>query len=274
MGWEWGWDGSGDGGEERDGRVGCGWRWGIEMSCYFLIELITLDLSTDERQALEARLVAETEQMRSEFTILLGKTVNSLEKRGIKTEHLMLIFRRHYKGLYRRLNRRDSIALIFTKADDYWSFFEYEVLAIIINVHGSTDDKRNIDHYIEQLREYCKRRICEVPLRAFKKKSDKREELYLKVERSLDYPMKKLKKLEYRLSHILSHNLHLVNIKRGCLELTFVCGVEFKDIFPLSESQRRELDNCDVLKLYSKSGVYYECDSSFPNYQYSRKCTS
>ncbi len=70
---------------------------------------------------------------------------------------------------------------------DFWSFFDYKILGAIITSF-CFDLKPDFDVYVLNFKEYCNRRVCEVPDDSYSTKLSKSEEkknLHIKLTRIL-----------------------------------------------------------------------------------------
>ena len=57
-----------------------------------------------------------------------------------------------------------SISEIFDILHAYWDYLNYEILEYIINLYGTSEDTERLRKYNEELHNFCKRRLFEVPM--------------------------------------------------------------------------------------------------------------
>ncbi len=161
--------------------------------------------------------------------------------------------------LLKKLSKVPNLEKAFEKLRSYWSFFDYELLTYIIcNLCPSL--KKELDDYTEEFKAYCQCRICEVPVDSYGRKLSREEtakNLHVKVDKVFmtgieNIKVQSIKEFELRLADLLATNLHLLNVKKGCIELTFGTLLELEAIFPLTLEQEMKLQQMGVTQLYSE----------------------
>ncbi len=104
--------------------------------------------------------------MKKKFAILVGTTLINLIGKGITVETLRATLkkrnRRHGDKITEELIGLTDINDAFMVFSKFWSFFDYNILSLVIESLCS-DLKPRLNEYTSSLREYCKRRVCEVP---------------------------------------------------------------------------------------------------------------
>ena len=139
-----------------------------------------------------------------------------------------------------------SITKLFLALGDYWWFFDYELLSLIINRH-CMELKPELELYITSFKEYCERRICEVPIDVFKERGDEYN-LYVKCDHNFDKnTLSDVKDIEGKLSDLLETELYLLGVEEGCVKLVFtnLCAITS----PLTLKQMEELKELKVIHL-------------------------
>ena len=114
---------------------------------------------------------------------------------------------------------------------------------------------QSLEEYKSSLKKYCKRRVVEVPIDMFEKKDVDENTLFVKLDESfVDITLQQIKDMESSLSLLLGRDLYFLKADEGCTELVFevLCPVS-----PLNESQRSQLSDMGILKLYMYS-VHYQ----------------
>ena len=140
----------------------------------------------------------------------------------------------------------------------YWSFFNYDLLALIIRRH-CPELLPNLENYISEFKKYCQRRLCEVPADIFESRSDEKNNLYVKLDHYFDkITAKEAKDLERRLSKLLATELYLLRIEEGCVQLVFSSLCDLKQTFLLSAQQKAELSQMKILQLYYEDQLLYK----------------
>ena len=225
--------------------------------------LKTEHLSREERNQLMGRLVIESEHIQEKFAIFVRNTGKSLEKEHINLESFKLFI----SGFISEIEESDnSITKVLWRIAKcrYWSFFNYRIIAIIIDEFGTDSDKERLKVYQSDFKNYCRRRLCEVPADYLKTDSGSNtmKRLCVKTDKLFDVPADDVHMLEQKLSDMLGTNLCLINVKEGCVLLVFNCLAKMDDIFPLSDVQRSKLAHIGVLRIYSGCNEYYFRDTS------------
>ena len=192
------------------------------------------------------------------FATLVTRTQMHLCRSETTAEDFKRLFiEREMIELDRRIKSTDTIPMMLDKVKqgNYWSFFNYELLASIIKCFcRETHLITELDEYVSEFKNYCQRRISEVPhgslcgeqpQSTFKVKLDDT----FHVER---IKLQKLKDIQYQLEQILKMEpLQLVNVEKGCIELTFrYFNNAISRLFPLKEAEMVAL---------SKLGVRWLC---------------
>lgn len=151
-----------------------------------------------------------------------------------------------------------SLEQIFRRKN-WYSFFDYEVLGVIISVH-CTELEDNLKEYIVTFNAYCNRRVSEVPT-CFTSNASGGNNFILRVKIDKEFSnitMGQLKELEISLKNIIKIHLHLLRLEDGCIVVAFESLNEEDDMLPLTDEEKKELIEMDVLKLYSDNEVYFD----------------
>ena len=155
----------------------------------------------------------------------------------------------------KELKVADSIYEIFLVLNDYFSFFNYQLIEHIIKALGTKEDKAKLQRYKEDFNQYAKRRIFEC-LPEFGLVSDAdHADIFVKVDSLYEnYTVTEIEEFRHKLSKILrlsSHGiLRLCRVDKGCFQLMFqVPSFVQYEIFPLSIEQERALSALYVIRL-------------------------
>ena len=84
---------------------------------------------------------------------------------------------------YDELRSAEDISRAFKILSDYSSFFNYELIAFIVEVLGTEEDQQNLISYKEKFAAYCKRHVFECPY--YSETSNKLESFTLKVDQRM-----------------------------------------------------------------------------------------
>ena len=178
-------------------------------------------------------------EISGKFLILQTHLINSLKKQGDVTPSLLgLTILRHARDVAsgmscaslledhrQELIKATEIEDVFFVIDPYLSYFNYELLQIIIGTHGTAKDKQNMQQYLNDFSEYCKKVPCvefDVP--------NSRECKSTKIKFKLDYDKNQLKlgdvkRIQRCIAAILNlkpSTLSLHCIEDGCVIFTFL----------------------------------------------------
>ena len=219
--------------------------------------LKTDNLSNEDREKLLARLKRESGKMQDKFAILVDRTRESLEKQNISCNNLkVLVLHSQNSRLLHLLDKSRSITDLFIELWSYWSFFDYEFLSVIVNRHCSELTKE-LRKYVFSFKEYCERRICEVPVRIFDRSGEIEYKLYVKCDHKFDKnTLKDVKELECQSSDLLDTDLGLLGAEEGCMKLVFnsLCAIST----PLKPEQVEAISKLGILRLFSDDVLFYD----------------
>lgn len=225
------------------------------------------DLSENEKQDLEARLLNDTEHMIYSFARLVFKSCQSIVKQKINPEGLAVCVlaldafsdgaRVHLpllKEEEKEIRTASTVEKIFLVLKGHWSFINYGILEHIINSCGTEEDKMNLHKYVHQLKEFCQRRIFEVPPHAYGSESKKRNwtKLTFKLDKKVP-TLEDIRETQRLIAQILDlkpSTLYLCCVDEGCVQLLYLIpSFVAKEVFPLSSDQKIALHDAHILKL-------------------------
>ena len=218
------------------------------------------DLTESEKEDTMAQFEDNIDNMIYEFAHLLSRTRNSMEGRVSPKELAVCVLdlkafsgkedaalKEHEEEL---INAKD-VQDVFLILNSYWCFLDYHVLSFIIEIHGSKEDKINLENYDQKLKGLCWDHVFEVPQQH---EYPKQTELCFKLDQTSDgLNSKGLRRIKRKLAKILNvmpSTLLLCSIEKGCVQLTILIpNFVAQEIFPLSEDQELQLSNASVLRL-------------------------
>lgn len=205
----------------------------------------------------------DSKKIIQKFTTLVVSTCKSLEANEVTLEKVVLLL----KGFkIEGLSECKNITQALVCAGEYWSFFNYGVLETLISNLGDEDDKMRLDTYISEFKEYCKRRLCEVPIAALQSDRNITTRLHVKTDRHFIVPLEDVSSLARELSELLDTTLLLLDIKDGCMELVFDC-LKTEKLLCLQSDDKDRFMQLSITKLYTEKQVFYQQhdDSVVPN---------
>ncbi len=219
----------------------------------------------------------ETEEIKNHFAGLVGKTMSVLQAKGVTIDRLIVVIElsspRNGNKLITQLDQLEEVTIIskaFRVLYNFWSFFDYKILEVIIT--GFCESKSDFDEYVFRFKKYCHRRVCEVPDDSFYPKKiselDQKKTLNIQIDQNFIDEIKRMKMEDLKdivdnLEKILETNLCILEIKDGCIILTLHCLHELDALFPLSCKQEKKLLEIGVVRIYSEEQEYYQQSSPF-----------
>ena len=226
-------------------------------------------LTESEKETLLTRLSEDLERVKMIFARLVSKTLDSLKGRKITYNQLKVLITTYVpksKVLETKLfSKKKSLEQIFLALRDYWSFFDYELLFLMISTF-CTELEEEKNEYTSTFKSFCERKVSEVPTNFTSIATGRHYILRVIIDREFDsVAMTELKKLEIKLRNITKIDLSLLRIEDGSLVIVFVSLNEEDEMLPLSLKDKSELFEMGVLKLYSDNCVYFD----YNEYQHS-----
>lgn len=204
-----------------------------------------------ERDRLITRLKIESSEMMDEFAILVDKTKESLEKQRLSPKDLVVLIKHTERSNLEKLfTKYRKINKLFYQLSDYWSFFDYELLCLIIKRH-CPELKPELSGYEADFKCYCQRRICELPIDVFKTKREHKNNLYIKTDKNFDkLTINEVKVLECKISRLLNTDLYFLSYHEGCVKLEFQSSrnLDYNIIFQLLR-KKHELREIGVTEI-------------------------
>ena len=226
----------------------------------FLDKLKLDSLTAIQKDDLLTKLMEDFDKIKQKFAGLVDDTLQSLRHDNINLEELKVAVKEYLPNKVHNLfsNAKSLNDMFLEDLSEYWSFFDYELLAFIIN-RRCKELKGDLDEYIAMFKEYCKRKYSEVPT-VFNSKAHKRYyNLTAKVCGEFDHiTMEQVKEIECQLQKITGLDLSLARIGDGCIELVFISLSGEDDLLPLSVQDKEKLSEMGILKLYSDKCVHYD----------------
>jgi len=220
-------------------------------------------MTEEEQEELEDCLLEDTKGMISKYARLVSSTNESLQKQEVNPKDIAIrmislqlfdTYENQQHGLNddgKKIQNASSIQDIFLVMPCYWSFFNYEPLEHIIEYKGTPDDKENLRMYLDDLEEFCQRRVFEVPPHVYGNESNK--ENWAKFRVKLDDEIRKLhdlRQVRRKIARILGlRHLYLCEVTEGCVQVVFLIPqIVAQKVFPLSDAQQNSLSANHVVE--------------------------
>ena len=229
-------------------------------------------LSSSEQEELKETLEEDVRKMKRLFGSLVTQTCVSVEERiSLRNFTGSILALGAYEPApeerdrslldehREEISRATTISEIFNILCAYWNYLSYEVLEYIINHYGTNDDIERLKRYDEKVREFCERRIFELPLPASGNGtgdalSPRQEKFVVKLNVREGITCEEVRQIRGRIARILCVKLATLIINRvdvGCVQLTFLIPkFVAQEIFPISEEQTSALSkDASVIRL-------------------------
>ena len=233
----------------------------------FLDKLKLDSLTTIQKDDLLTKLMEDFDKIKQKFAGLVDDTLQSLRHNDVNLEELKVAVKEYLPNKVHNLfsNAKSLNDMFLEDLSEYWSFFDYELLAFIIN-RRCKELQGDLDEYIAMFKEYCKRKYSEVPTVFNSKAHERYYNLTVKVHGEFDHiTMEQVKEIECQLQKITGLDLSLARIGDGCIELVFISLSGEDDMLPLSVKDKEKLSEMGIFKLYSDKCVYYDNGESSPS---------
>lgn len=215
------------------------------------------------------------QEMQTSFGKLVTKTLESLKDRvTVKEFASTLLALGAYEPVMKkedalledheeRLFAAQTISDIHRVIHPYMSFFNPELLAYVIEIHGMPTDHEDFEEYMSKLEAFCQG-IINPPMDLSSKEhsvTKNREEIVVKLDLK-DKRLQRLRNVKSSIAKILGVKevtLCIVSIQEGCTEVVFmVPQFVVKQLFPLLEEQIQAISSLGVLQLTTSNGHQYD----------------
>ena len=191
-----------------------------------------------------------TKKINVQFKKLLDQVYESLIERQVDHHRVILTLTHDDLMIFdqdKKLEEAKNMFDVFKAIRPHSSYFNYELLELIIKLHGSPKDKEEFEEYIQSFSRYCEAMPCAETICGNEDThSSKRTKLKFKI--NFDRHQLKpdaLRCIKHNIAHHLKvkpGSLYLHKIKEGCTELEFlVPKIFFKRVFPLNDEQKYSL---------------------------------
>ena len=226
------------------------------------------DLCEDDYENLYAQMSDLTVNINKNFKKLLNQVYESFRQR-IHHSSVILTLTQDDVMIFDHdvdiCGAKDMFEVFIKAVRPHCSYFNYELLELLVGVHGSPEDKAHMDEYLRSFTRYCKAMPCAEEI-CGNGDSDSRR---IKLKFKIDFDRQRLKPevlrhIKYNIAHHLKIqpcSLYLRSIKEGCVLLEFLMpSFLLKRIFPLSNAQKVALYNeCKVTDIQCDDHLVSRC---------------
>lgn len=222
-------------------------------------------LKHNEKLNLEERLISDTKQMILRFGRLTRSAKRSFEKNGVSVEDVagsvlclgafesdvgQKPLLQEHQSLITNANSLARIFLILTK---YTSFFNYEIIQLLIEDLGTDEDKTRMKEYEAAFFEFCQRSVFEIPPHIYGQTLTHGKEhnvIVFKYTPSVATTLQAVRAIRSEIAKVLGlqpFSMQLCCVKKGCLELHFLIPAFMTDyVLASSESCSKALQDIGV----------------------------
>ena len=219
------------------------------------------NLSDDDREDLIQKLSDDIAEIIQCFADLLSDTSESIATRDISVEKLVNVA--FNLGAYKssrntlpllvddekELKEAKSIDSVFTILQKHMSFFNYEILGHIVRKLGDEKDNKNLETFCGQFKDFCKRKVFEVPPSVFcpsgHQSKNRRKLFVLLITQDLYSTLADVKAAQRKVASLLGLRSSTVQLKRidiGSVILVFSIPIMIShEVFPLNSATYEKL---------------------------------
>ena len=205
-------------------------------------------MDDDDREDLLAHMDELTKGIVTEFKKLTNVVYESLRSR-VEHSSVVLTLSKDDVMVFDdddRLNEAKNMLDVFKALLPHCSYFNYDLLKLVVEVHGSKEDRKHMGEYLQSFTKYCEAMPCAEEVYGNEDSRSKRIKIKFKV--NFDRHQLKVDSLRRVKNNIARHlrvntsSLYLRKIEEGCVLLEFlVPRFLFERIFPLNEDQMASL---------------------------------
>ena len=221
-------------------------------------------LSESQRASLEMQLSSDTRHMITKFAKFSVSIRDSLDAGEVPLDKIIdtvLSLEAFTEGIgvnildpqdQKEIRAATSVARVFTILRSYISFFNYEIIEHLIQCHGSTEDNKKLEEYLNAFNTFCQRSVFEVPPSVFCNSNQPSGKVFAFkcTEPSRLARLEDVLSVKERIAKIVGLKplaLQLCWIKKGCVELHFLIRAAVSDhIVQIPPSQLSALSKIGV----------------------------
>ncbi len=209
------------------------------------------DMTKEDRDYYMHKLDEQTSRIKRKFASFVFQVQTYIENYNISTSKFVSVFIAYDAMFKNILSDSSDITEVFIALSDYWSFFDYELIKLIVETFRNDSILKKFVQYKLHLQEFFKRRICECPRDTFGIKSKGEKLFAIKIERSLEEKVEELAKIRVKINRVLgSKLLRLLSVDKGCIQLTYrMLPLAENKMFIIKLEQQEVLRDFGVLSL-------------------------
>ena len=205
------------------------------------------DLDEDDKEDLHAQMNELTKQIDIEFEKLLKNVLKSFrDSEDVDRDSLVLTLVKK-EGVFQEeeFAGEKTIFDVLKTIKPYCSYFNYDIIEVLVEVHGSDQTKSYLQEYIQAFAEYCKAMPCTEEICGSEDTTSKRSKLHFKLDYDQQLKPDAVRMIKSKIARHLGIRpsaLYLCRIKNGCIELEFLIpDFILQSLFPLRDEQKMAL---------------------------------
>ena len=191
-------------------------------------------LTHEQEQDLEDRLMFESKQIMLKFQHIVFVAQKSLMRQGVTVKELLSVLtiletldpvKREpmSPNCYREVMAADTIPKIFMALSNYFSFFNYDIIELIVDELGTHEDKQELQKYKDKFQLYAERRVYQcLPQFGPVSETGQTNIIFLADAYYESYTVQELRGFQHRLSEILHISSRVLHLEKGFQR--HVCG--------------------------------------------------
>ena len=198
------------------------------------------ELSPDTKDELADQMDELKDEIHTKFAKVQCEFIQSIENRKVSPTNLALTLRQHlmvhqknssanvplFKEQLKEINEAKTSDEILKIINDYYCYYNYEILKHMIDVHGTLEDQKRMNEYISKFSHYCRKLPCVEFHDECNPDVSKRTKLGLKLDYDMDLlkgiDIKRIIRKVAKILGIRPSVLFFSDVKKGCVEITFV----------------------------------------------------
>ena len=232
------------------------------------------DLTDDDREDLKAQIRLLTRDLQVKFRHVFDVAFTSIRAR-IDHERLVLTLMSDEVGMLeendKQLTEAKDVYDVLKVIRPHCSCFNYELLEVIVKVHGTGEDKAALCCYIEDFSTYCRQIPCTEGVFDVDSNSNSASKR-VKIKFKLDYDagkirLDKIKGIQQRIAQVLgikTSSLYLCQLEEGCIMMEFLLTTcTARKVLPISDDIKNALVTAvNLISIQCHNTEYDMSDSS------------
>ena len=206
------------------------------------------ELSEDDREDLFSQMSEMTMDMNLRFKKLVNQLYESFRKR-LEHNSVILTLTKDDVMIFEQddeVDKAKDMFEVFKAIRPHCSYFNYDLLELLVEVHGSPEDREKMKEYLQSFSDYCKAMPCVEEVCGNGDSESKRIKLKFKINLDRQHlkidTLRRIKCNIARRIKIPPRSLYLCRVDEGCVLLEFLIPMFlFERIFQLNDELKAAL---------------------------------